>query len=200
MKQVVLVKGWEAKENYKDFYDFLEKQEFDPYKEVKKRWNRNLWETLWEDYEVLEIPIFDKYFAEYKSWKIMFEKVLPYLKWDIIFVWHSMWGIFLAKYFEEENNKDLLQKTKKIILIAPPFKDSNFEKLWTFNFKNLEFKNNSKIQEKITILGSTDDFVVPFEDIEDYKKYLPNVSYRFFDHYGHFLWEKIPELIEEIKK
>jgi len=45
MKQVVLVKGWEAKENYKDFYDFLEKQEFDPYKEITKRWNRNLWET-----------------------------------------------------------------------------------------------------------------------------------------------------------
>jgi len=199
-KQVVLLKGWEAKENYKDFYDFLEKQEFNPYKEVKKRWNRDLWKTLWEDYEVLEIPIFDKYFAEYKTWKIMFEKVFPFLKNDVIFVWHSMWGIFLGKYFEEENNKELLEKIKKIILIAPPFKDSELEKIWSFNFKNLEFKKLSNISDKITILGSTDDFVVPFEDIEDYKKYLPNARYRIFDNYGHFLWEEIPEIIEEIKK
>ena len=93
-QQVVLVKWWEAKENYKDFYEFLEKQEFNPYKEVKKRWNKNLWETLWENYEVLEIPVFDKYFAEYKSWKIMFEKSFKYLNGDVIFVWHSMGWIF----------------------------------------------------------------------------------------------------------
>ena len=101
MKQVVLVKGWEAKENHKDFYDFLEKQEFDPYKEITKRWNRNLWETLWNDYEVIEAPIPNRYFADYKAWKIMFEKVFPFLKWEVIFVGHSMWWIFLAKYFEE---------------------------------------------------------------------------------------------------
>lgn len=199
-KQVVLIKGWEAKENYKDFYDFVEKQEFDPYKEVKKRWNRNLAETLWEDYEVLEVPIFDKYFADYKSWKICFEKVFPFLKTDVIFVWHSMWGIFLAKYFEEENNKELLEKTKKIILVAPPFKDDKNEVLWTFNFKNKNFKKLKQIQEKITILGSKDDFVVPFDDIEDYMKVLPKIKYIISENYGHYLWEEVPEIIEEIKK
>lgn len=199
-KQVVLVKWWGAKENYKDFYDFVEKQKFEPNKEVKKRWNRNLWETLWEDYEVLEMPVYDKYFADYKAWKICFEKVLTFLKNNIIFVWHSMWGVFLAKYFEEEDNKELLEKTKKIILVAPPFKDSSNEVIWTFNFKNRNLENLKKIQDKITILGSKDDFVVPFEDIEDYMEVLPKVKYIISENYGHYLWEEVPEIVEEIKK
>ena len=199
-KQVVLMKGWDAKENHKDFYDFLKKQKFDPYKEKTKRWNRNLWETLWDDYEVFEVPIFDKYFADYKSWKIMFEKVIPFLKWEVIFVWHSMWGIFLAKYFDEENNQELLEKIKKIILVAPPFKDNEKKLLWTFNFKNNKLQNLGKISEKITILGSKDDFVVPFEDFLDYKKVLPKAKFLEFENYWHFLAEEIPEIIEEIKK
>jgi len=43
MKQIVLIKWWTSKENYKDFYDFLENQEFDPYAEKTKRWNISLW-------------------------------------------------------------------------------------------------------------------------------------------------------------
>jgi len=200
MQQVVLVKGWDAKENYKDFYDFVEKQEYTPNKEIKKRWNRNLWETLWENYEVLEMPVFDKYFADYKTWKICFEKVFPFLKWGTIFVWHSMWGIFLAKYFEEEWNKILLEKTKKLILVAPPFKDHKQEILWSFNFKNTDFENLKKISDKITILGSKDDFVVPFDDFLDYKKVLPKAKFLEFENYGHFLKENVPEIIEEIKR
>jgi len=42
-KQIVLIKWWTSKENYKDFYDFLENQEFDPYAEKTKRWNISLW-------------------------------------------------------------------------------------------------------------------------------------------------------------
>jgi len=201
MKQVVLVKGWEAKENYKDFYDFLEKQEFDPYKEITKRWNRNLWETLWEDYEVIEAPIPNRYFADYKSWRIMFEKVFPFLKWEVIFVGHSMWGIFLAKYFDE-NFTGYPQGVSlhKLILVAPPFKDHKNEIIWTFNFKNNKLENLNKISDKITIIWSKDDFVVPFNDFLDYKKALPKAKFLEFENYGHFLGEEVKEIIEEIKR
>jgi len=203
-QQVILIKWWGSKQNYDNFYDFLEKQEYNPYKEIKKRWNRNLWETLWENYEVLEMPVPLKYFADYESWKIMFEKMFPYFNDELIFVWHSMWAIFLAKYFEEEDFDKKLDKLNisvlKIILIAPPFKDSDLELLWNFNFKNREFKNIKKIQDKIKIFGSKDDFVVPFEDIEDYKKNLPNSEFHIFEEKWHFLQEEFVELIEEIKK
>ena len=107
---------------------------------------------------------------------------------------------FLAKYFEEDFKSTEGFNPLKIILVAPPFKDDEKEVIWTFNFINTNFKNLSKIQHRITILGSKDDFVVPFDDIKDYMKFLPEVKYVLSEDYGHYLWEEVPEIIEEIKK
>ncbi len=198
-KQIILIRGWEAKENYKDFYDFLEKQEFDPYEEKTKRWNRNLWEILGSNFEVIEIPMPNRHFADYKAWKIIFEKVFPYLKDEVIFIGHSLGWTFLTKYFQEENNNKLLEKIKKIILVAPAFKDDEVEILWNFNFDQ-KLNNLLKIQEKIIIFWSKDDFVVPFSDIEDFMKVLPKAEYKIFENKGHFLQENFDELKEELEK
>jgi predicted alpha/beta hydrolase family esterase len=197
-KQVILVRGWEAKENYKDFYDFVEKEEYNPYKLETKRWNRNLWKILWEEYEIFSIPNINKRFADYRAWKITFEKVFPFLENDVIFIGHSLGWTFLTKYFEE-NNK-ILEKTKKIILVASWFRDNKtWEILWTFNFdKKLE--NLKKIQDKIIIFASKDDFLVPFEHFEEFNRALPKAQYKVFENKGHFLQEDFPELIEEIRK
>jgi len=198
MRQVILIRWWVAKENYDDIYHSLMENDFDPYKPETKRWNRNLWEILWEKYDVFSIPTINRHFADYKAWKIMFEKSFEYLKNEVIFVWHSLWGTFLVKYFQEENNNELFKKIEKIILVAPWFKDDKNEVLWNFNFdKKLE--NLKKIQKKITIFGSKDDFLVDFSDIEDFMKVLPNSKYKIFEGKGHFLQEDFNELIEEIK-
>ena len=198
-KQVVLMKWGEAKENYKDFYDFLEKQEYDPYKEVKKRWNRNLADTLWEDYEVLLAPMPNRYFADYRAWKIIFEKMIPFLRQDIVLVWHSLGWTFLAKYFNEEDVSDLINKINKIILVAPAYKDDSKEVIWSFNFLSGDFSNLKKIDDKIVILWSKDDFVVPFCDIEKYIEKLNKCKFIISENYGHYLWEEVPEIIDEIK-
>ena len=214
-KQIVLIKWWTSKENYKDFYDFLENQEFDPYAEKTKRWNISLWEDLWEWFEVLEIPMPNRDFADYNAWKIVFEKHFNFFKKDVTFIGHSLGWTFLAKYFNEKilSTEDFypqgalrspLNKWKeifnflKIILVAPAFKDDKNEVLGNFNFeKNLE--NLKTIQEKITIFASKDDFVVDFSDIEDFQKVLPNSEYKIFENKWHFLQEDFEELIEEIK-
>jgi predicted alpha/beta hydrolase family esterase len=197
-KQVILVKGWEAKENYKDFYDFVEKEVYNPYKLKTKRWNKNLWEILWEEYEIFSIPNINRYFADYKAWKITFEKIFPFLENDVIFIGHSLGWTFLTKYFEENNR--ILEKTKKVILVAPWFRDNKiWGLLWTFNFdKKLE--NLKKIQDKIIIFGSKDDFLVKFIDIESFMNVLPRAKYKIFENKWHFLQEDFPELIEEIRK
>jgi len=199
MKQVILIKWWETKENYKDFYDYLEKEEFDPYKEETKRWNRNLSTLLWDDFKVITISMPNRHFADYKAWKIMFEKVIPYLKDDVIFIWHSLGWSFLSKYFNEEQNKELINKIKKIILVAPAFKDNKNELLWTFNFdKNLD--KLKQIQDKIAIFASKDDFIVPFDDIQDLQKTLNKSNFKIFENKWHFLDEDFDELVEYVKK
>ena len=201
-KQVILIKWWEAKENYKDFYDYLEKQEYNPYEEKMMKWSDKVDLDLWDNYEVISLPRPNSWFADYKAWKVMFEKVFPYLKDDVIFIGHSLGGTFLLKYFNElsgKNKDELLKKVKKIILVAPAFKDSELEVLWTFNF-NSKLEGLQDIQDRIVIFGSKDDFIVPFSDIEDLKKVLLNAQYYVFEDRWHFLQEEFEELIEEIKK
>lgn len=198
-KQIIFLRGWTPKENYKNYYDFLEKIEIDPYKlsSKKKRWSDTLSKDLWEDFEVLEIERPNKDFADYKAWKIMFEKYIPFIQeWDI-FLWHSLWWSFFLKYFDK--NPDLLEKFSKIILVAPAPEDLEVEVLGTFK-PNLDFKNIRKNQDKITIFASKDDFIVPFKWIESLQKNLNNINYKIFKDRWHFLQEKFEELMEELKK
>ena len=140
----------------------------------------------------------NRHFADYKAWKIMFEKVIPYLKDYVVFIWHSLGWTFLSKYFNEEQNNELINKIKKIIFVAPAFKDNEKELLWTFNFdKNL--RNLKQIQDKITIFASEDDFVIPFDDIQDFQKALNRAEFKIFKNKWHFLQEDFDELVEYVK-
>ncbi len=198
-KQIILLKGWEAKENFKDFYDFVEKQEFNPYEEKQLKWSDILDKTLREDFEVIKFPRPNYWFADYKAWKIMFEKVTSYLKDDFILLWHSLGGTFLVKYLQEDDKFNLWKKASKIILVAPAYKDDEKEVLGNFNFSK-PLNNLKKIQEKIIIFWSKDDFIVDFSDIEDFKKELPKAKFMIFEDKGHFLQEDFVELVEEFGK
>jgi len=196
-QQVILVKWWIPKENYRDIYECLEGIQYKPYDLKKKnRWNTKLWNNLGEGYELL-LPIanLNKYFADYLEWKILFEKSFKYLREEVILIWHSLWWCFLTKYLNENS---FPVKIKQIFFIAPCFKDSEQEVLGSFNFdKSLEkFK---KYSDKITMYYSTDDFVVPVSDFENFKAALPEMKYREFNDRWHFLWEKFPEILEDIK-
>ena len=196
-KQVILIRGWEVKENYKDFYDFLEKQDFDPYEEKTKRWYKWFDKFIWDNFDPITIPTPNNDFADYKAWKILFEKMIPYLNNDSILIGHSLGGTFLVKYFNEKNNNEFLERISKIILISPAFEDINWDLIWSFNFdKNLD--NLKIIQDKIIIFGSRDDFVVPFSHFESFINILPKSKYKIFEDKGHFLIENFPELIKEI--
>lgn len=196
MKQVILIKWGEAKENYKDYYSYLNKQKIEPFKAPIKRWNRNLDICIWENYDFLEIKMPNRHFAEYEAWKIIFEKYIEFLNDEVILIWYSLGWTFVSKYFNEENN---INKIKKIILVAPWFRDDDKEVLWSFNF-DWKLNNLNKISEKIVIFWSKDDFLVDFSDIEDFKERLVNSKFNIFEDRWHFLQEDFPELIEEIKK
>lgn len=46
MEQVIFINGGTSKENFKDYYDFLEKISFDPYEIPFKNWNKTFGEYL----------------------------------------------------------------------------------------------------------------------------------------------------------
>lgn len=196
-QQVVFINGAVPKENFENYYDFLRKIEYDPYAEKFLNWNKTLGEKLWDDYEYMRAPLDALDFADYTAWKIMFEKMFPYLRDDMILVTTSLWSSFILKYFWEN---DFPVKIKKLFFIAPAVRDTQEEKLGSFASK-LEFSVRlRKWVEQIYMYHSRDDDLVPFEQSLELHSYFPESIFREFDNRGHFYKEaELPEIIEDIK-
>jgi len=150
-------------------------------------------EDMGEYFEVFMPEMPNKDFADYTEWKIMFEKVFPFLDWDVILLWHSLWATFLCKFLEENTFPVWI---KKILLISWAIRDDEQEKLWNFNF----FLNNFKRYEReVCFYHSKDDFVVDFSHLQEYRNILRNSEYKIFENRGHFIDETFPEIIKDIK-
>lgn len=159
----------------------------------KKRRNR-IAEQLQDTHQTMlpEMPC--KHNADYEAWKIWFERNFSFINdEDLILIWHSLGGIFLAKYLSENQ---LPKKVKQLHFVA-----AVFEKEKTINFSyNPNKLNNLKNQcEKIFIYHSKDDPTVPFFHGEKYKEYLQNAEFLKFRNRGHFRQETFPELLENIR-
>lgn len=197
-KQIGLIKGWTPKETYLDWYDYLLKQEYSPEKDKTKKWSDILQNN--ENFEVLYMPRPNKWFADFLSRKIIFEKMIPYFNKNIVFIWHSLGGSFLLKYLSEFDICNLKDKSEKIILIAPAIDKTPFEEIWTFKPDLEKIKSLENYSKKIHIFASEDDMIVPFEQIKTLQSSLPNANYHFFKARWHFLMENFPELIDELIK
>ena len=193
-QQVIFIHWWVSKDNYIDFSEYLEKFIYEPFKVKPKKWKMTLKEDLGNEFEVFMPDMPNKDFADYNEWKIMFEKVLPFLDNNVILIWHSLGWTFLCKYLEENKFSN---EIKEILIVAWAFEDDEIEVLWNFNFNINTLK---KYEDKISFYHSKDDFVVNFSDLEKFKDKLPNADYKIFENKWHFIEETFRELIKDIKK
>lgn len=196
-KQILYVGGGVPKENFESYHDFLRGLEFDPYAERFLNWNKTLAENLWDEYEFIRAPIKESDYADYEAWKIMFEKVLPFIRENVIIIVSSLGGTFILKYIWEN---EFPIKIKKLFLLAAATSDTPDEKLWSFQF-DLErvYNKVDRWTEQIYLYHSREDAIVPFEQSLELKTYFPDAIFREFDDKGHFyLEERIPELEQDI--
>ncbi len=194
-QQVLVIHGGNAFDKYEDYLDYLKSSEINLERLKSKGWKSNLQEDLGEEFDVLQPKMPNSMNARYKEWKIWFEKIIPLLDEQVIFVGHSLGGIFLAKYLSEN---DYPKKIKALFLIAAPF-DKSEESLVDFVLD--QPLDNLKNQiENIYLYHSQDDVVVPISHLEGYKKELPNAQTRIFENRGHFNMEHFPEIVEDLKR
>lgn len=193
-KKIFIIWWWVDASNYKNFEEYLLSEEFNPYEEKVKRWKDNLQNDLWIWFEVIKIPMPNKWFANYEYWKIVFEKAIPYFEEENILIWHSLGGSFILKYLEENDLKNI----SEIHLIAPASFDTPEEKLWSFSF-DTSLENFKKYENITNFYFSKDDEVVPFWEYEKLTKILPNAKYNIFEDAGHFRMEHFNELVNNIK-
>jgi predicted alpha/beta hydrolase family esterase len=195
-KQVVVIHGGDTFDTYKEYISFLRSCKID-FKRLKKRgWKEGLGEKLGRRLEVIAPRMPNKINAKYFEWKIWFKKFLPYVRNGVVLVGHSLGGIFLAKYLSE--NK-FPKKIKGVFLVAAPYGDRDSGKpLSDFALP----KNPGKFERQggqVFLYHSKDDPIVPFADLDKYKKALPRAQAAVFKNRGHFGQEKFPEIVKDIK-
>jgi predicted alpha/beta hydrolase family esterase len=205
-QQVIFINGAVPKENFASFYEYLRWQEYNPYEEKFLNWNKTLGDKLGEEYEYFRAPLSEVHFADYEGWKIMFEKMIPYMNDEIILATTSLWSSFILKYLWEndgilipQNNKKV--HIKKLFLIAAAIENTPDEQLGTFAFDlELVYSRVARWSKQIYIYHSRDDSLVPFEQSLKLNNYFPEAIFREFDSKGHFYKEtELPEIIEDIK-
>lgn len=197
-QQIIIIHGGTSFDTYEDYLSFLKMREI-TLEDLRrgKDWKSTLQEELGENFEVLSPQMPNKTNAHYKEWKIWFERIIPFLNENVILIGQSLGGIFLAKYLSENT---FPQKIKITILVAAPFDDKNTKgSLADFKLPSSLEKLNRQGGE-IYLIQSKDDSVVPFEQVERYKKALSLSETIVFEGRGHFSQESFPEIIELIKK
>lgn len=195
-KQIIVIHGGSTFNTYKDYLLFLKNLKINLDKYRKATWKSFLQKELNDKFDVLLPNMPNPMNAKYAEWEILFKKMAPLLKNNVILIGHSLGAIFLTKYLSK--NK-FPKKILATLLIAAPYDDKNMEEsLSDFVLpKNLDkFKKQSG---KIFLYQSKDDLIVPYINFEKYKKVLPNAIIREFKKRGHFNQSKFPELIKDIK-
>jgi len=196
-QQIIVIHGGTTFNTYKEYLSFLKNREVDLDNFIMGTdWKGTLEKKLSKNFEILFPGMPNKTNARYKEWKIWFERIIPFLRNNVILVGHSLGGIFLAKYLSE--NK-LPKKIKATIFVAAPFDAANSEEsLGDFRLPG-SLSKFSKQSEIIYLIQSKDDPVVPFVEFEKYKKALPQAKTMIFDSRGHFNQEAFPEIVNIIK-
>jgi hypothetical protein len=197
-KQIVVIHGGTTFNTYKEYILYLKNQavKIEKFK-TRKDWKDSLEKESGTDFEILAPRMPNKTNARYKEWQIWFERMIPFINDDIVFVGHSLGGIFLAKYLSENL---FPKKIKMVLLVSAPFDGEGVieESLSDFALPP-SLEKFAAQAGKIYLLHSKDDPVVPFEHINKYKKALPDSETIVFADRQHFNQESFPEIVALLK-
>ncbi|PIR41698.1 MAG: hypothetical protein COV30_02330 [Candidatus Yanofskybacteria bacterium CG10_big_fil_rev_8_21_14_0_10_37_15] len=199
-KQVVIIHGGTSFATYEDYISYLKTKEINIEKlRLRKEWKETLTTELEDSCDILLPRMPNRTNARYNEWKIWFDNITKVLNDELVLIGHSLGGIFLAKYLSENT---FPKKIIATILVAAPFDDTEGvdgkESLIDFTLP----PSLDKFKEqcgKIYLLHSQDDSVVPFAQLEKYKKALSNAEAVVLKDREHFNQETFPEIIKIIK-
>lgn len=192
-----MIHGGMTFKSQKDYISYLKNREISI--EEKVRWSdAYLKKKLGKDFEIIRprMPLHDN--AKYEEWKIHFERHFPQLRNNIILIGVSLGGIFLAKYLSE--NK-FPKKIVSTYLICPPFDNTLTGEDLAGGFRlRSDLTLLEKNSNKLHLLFSKDDMVVPVSHAEKYRNKLKHADIIIYESKnGHFKISEFPEIVKMIK-
>lgn len=164
-----------------------------------KSWKDWLAWTLEDKYTVLQPKFRTSDNANYKVWKLFFEKYLAKVKGEKLnIVAHSLGTTFILKYLVENklkiNNLHLVAS-----IVTNDFQPKNDpEDTATFTFDISKVKEIQKQVKNIHLWHSADYEMCTMKNPEYLYKQLPKSKFHKFKNKGHFLQPTFVELFEEL--
>lgn len=198
-KQVIVIHGGDPARSRERFLADLRKEEvdIDDFK-LKTGWKQSMQEKLGKGFEVFNPEMPNLLNARYLEWEAWFEKMIPFIKSDAVFVGHSLGAIFLVRYLSENR---FPKKIKAVFLVAAPYKEKKSGN--PDYFGGFAFKRDLRLiteQAPTYMYHSEDDPIVPFGHLRHFEKRLPDAHFIIMKSRGHFFSTKeFPELVKAIK-
>lgn len=119
MKQLLYIHGGNLTKNNDELLKIMATRAINPFEEKKRR-RLTLQERL-PEFVVIKPEMPNKDMARYSTWKLWFEKYIPFLEAEnLVLVGHSLGGMFLTKYLAE--NEFPIQ-ISQLHLVAPVLDD-----------------------------------------------------------------------------
>jgi uncharacterized protein len=163
----------------------------------KKDWKDTLGQKLGRNYDVIYPEMPNWMNAKYFEWKIWFEKLSVFFKEPVVFIGHSLGGIFLARYLGENISA---KQVKAVFLIAAPYARGNKRDSLGDFITPAGLSKITDQSKEVFIYHSEDDPVVPFKgNFDNYVSALPKARGVILKHKKHFNQSVFPELVESIR-
>ena len=143
MKQLLYIHGGNLTKNNDELLKIMATREINPFEEKKRR-SLTLQERL-PEFVVIKPEMPNKDMARYSTWKLWFEKYIPFLEAEnLVLVGHSLGAMFLTKYLAE--NEFSIQ-ISQLHLVAPVLDDQGLNEgdnyLGDFAYEVNDIKNIS---------------------------------------------------------
>ncbi len=195
---VLFIHGGHMYPTHEDFLENLESREVDLDRMRKRdRWYQHLQEELGESFDVLyaSMPTSDD--AHYEEWKLWYERLIDAIGHLPFLVGHSLGAMFLVKYYSENTPA---KPVPGVFLVAGRYDPIEQD---LYSHTSFTHSTNPSVlterAEHVAFFHSKDDPVVPYESFEHYRKLVPGAAFHTFTDRGHFLDERFPEIVAEIR-
>jgi len=195
--QIFYIHGGDTFSNKAEYLRFLKTRTVSIEKKIK--WSDDYLDSmLSKDFHIIRPRMPRQDGATFKEWAIHFERFFPKLKNNLILIGQSLGGIFLAKYLSE--NK-FPKKIRSVYLICPPYDNSLPNETLAGGFKlKSDLSLLEKNSNKLTLLFSKNDPIVPVSHAQKYQAKLKNANIIIYKHInGHFQISEFPEIAKMIK-
>jgi len=200
MQQLIVIWGGEVFDNNDDYYRFLIEYTVDKDTSKRMSWKDRIIQACSRKMKCFKPHMPCWLNADYKSWKIWFEKYLAFLDNDwLILVWNSLGSTFLIKYLSENRVPVVIDQ---LHLACPMFngKCLNPTYAWIRDFDIDEslLDNITSQVSTIHVYHSEDDTCVPYTHSKRLVWILSSATLHTFTDRDHFLQPAFPELLNNI--